>query len=558
MAAHARVAGARIIPLLLAVRDELAGEDPPPRGLAGRADALLLAVAEASGSKRPDKPPQDGGERAGQLLHHLLDLAPDAVLTIRDKGGVGVWNRAGREMTGRRRRDVQRRGPRSLFKEPEAFDALLAEVAAGGGTKVCEAVLLHAKGEEVPIRLFAAHLERPPPGRADGDRTLLIFHDLSEVHGIRRRLTETEKLSAMVKIVGSVAHEFRNPLNSLFLSADLLEDELAGHGAAEEAIAPTLAAIREEVERLNQIINHYLALSKVESTAPEIVDLGETVRAFSEEWQERAAERDLDLKLRVHEGDLSVSVDPNQVRRILVNLVENACDALAESEGDAERPRPTLTLAVRPMRRTVKLTVRDNGPGIEQDLRDRVFEPFYTSKARGSGLGLYLVREIVLAHGGTIALAGNGGRGTSVVIHWPRPEGARRMTASTDAALRILIVDDDRNSRESLSRALRRDGYEILVGREREGGPRDGAGARARSRADRPEDAGVGRPRLPRGLAGHAAGRARDPDLGLRERGHGRQGGSPGRERRPREAHPAARRPPRDQARARDAPHRGA
>ena len=75
------------------------------------------------------------------------------------------------------------------------------------------------------------------------------------------------------------------------------------------------------------------------------------------------------------------------------------------------------------MRRTVKLTVKDNGPGISQDLRDRVFEPFFTSKSRGSGLGLYLVREIVLAHGGAISLAGNGGRGTSVVIHWPRAEG---------------------------------------------------------------------------------------------------------------------------------------
>ena len=75
------------------------------------------------------------------------------------------------------------------------------------------------------------------------------------------------------------------------------------------------------------------------------------------------------------------------------------------------------------MRRTVKLTVKDNGPGIASDVRDRVFEPFFTSKLRGSGLGLYLVREIVLAHGGAIALAGNGGRGTSVVMHWPRVEG---------------------------------------------------------------------------------------------------------------------------------------
>lgn len=429
---HARSAGARLIPLLLAVRDELAHEDPPPRGLAGRVDALLLAIAAASKADAAATSRGNGGARDGErdgkpiwhLLHQLLDLAPDAVLTLRASGGVGIWNRAGRKITGRSRRDLRRRGARSLFKEPEVFDALLEELVSGRDTKPREAVLLHAKGAEVPILLFAANLDAPTSERKDPDRYLLVLHDTSEVHGIRQRLSETEKLSAMVKIVGSVAHEFRNPLNSLFLSADLLEDELAGHGAAEEVIAPTLAAIREEVERLNQIINHYLALSKVESTAPEIVDLGETVRAFAEEWKDRAAELEIDLRLRVHEGDLSVSVDPNQVRRVLVNLVENALDAFAESDGGGDRPRPALTLAVRPMRRTVKLTVKDNGPGIAPEVRDRVFEPFFTSKSRGSGLGLYLIREIVLAHGGAISLAGNGGRGTSVVMHWPRAEAA--------------------------------------------------------------------------------------------------------------------------------------
>jgi signal transduction histidine kinase len=71
------------------------------------------------------------------------------------------------------------------------------------------------------------------------------------------------------------------------------------------------------------------------------------------------------------------------------------------------------------MRRSVKLTVKDNGPGIPEDIRDRVFEPFFTSKAGGSGLGLYLVREIALASGGTMSLSSAEARGTSVSIRWP-------------------------------------------------------------------------------------------------------------------------------------------
>lgn len=459
---------ARIIPLVLAVRDELVREDPPPRGLAGRVDALLLALADCAGTngsskhdpsgrakakeadaasnggravnggararegaasrRRAGPDPRVGTDRAGRLLRNLLDVAPDAVLTIRVSGRVGIWNAAGAEITGWRRRDLERRGARSLFKNPDEYDALLCDLERGGDVEPREAVLECADGDEVTVRVFAAPLDLPGRHRRDSDRFLLFLHDLTEVHRIRKRLIDTEKLSAMAKIAGSVAHEFRNPLNSLFLSADLLEDELSGRSEAEDAIAPTLTAIREEIERLNEIINHYLALSKVESSEPETVDLGETVGAFAEEWRERAAAENVELRVRVAEGDLDVTADPNQVRRVLVNLVENAFDALGRSEsGDDERPRTrAVTFAVRPMRRTVKLTVRDTGPGIPEELRERVFEPFFTSRSRGSGLGLYLVREIVLAHGGAISLAGNGGRGTSVAMHWPRPEGGGR------------------------------------------------------------------------------------------------------------------------------------
>jgi two-component system nitrogen regulation sensor histidine kinase NtrY len=115
---------------------------------------------------------------------------------------------------------------------------------------------------------------------------------------------------------------------------------------------------------------------------------------------------------------------------VLVNLVENAFDAITGEEGPPptngkpEPPRPregVVTLIVRPLSRTVKLVVQDDGPGIPEEGRDKVFEPFFTSKTRGSGLGLYLVKETVLAHGGSIALASRGGRGTSVAMHWPRP-----------------------------------------------------------------------------------------------------------------------------------------
>jgi PAS domain S-box-containing protein len=367
------------------------------------------------------------GARAREVVRHLATLAPEAVFTIRASGRVGLWNPAAAEITGRRRREVLDSGPEALFRDAGRFASLLVDLDRRGSVVLEETLLVNAAGEDVPVRVFASALRRGRPGgngsRRDEDRYLVLLHDLSEVHRIRRRLIETEKLSAMAKIAGSVAHEFRNPLNSLFLSTDLLEDELEGEGALRETIAPTLAAIREEVERLNQIITHYLALSKISSTRREVLDLGSAVRDFAAEWRDRVAARGIELKVRVGAGRHPVGADPNQVRRVLVNLVENAIDAVAgEEEGTLpSRERPgVVTLLVRPTRRAVKLVVEDNGPGIPEPIRRRVFEPFFTSKARGSGLGLYIVREIVLAHGGEIALAAGADGGTAVAIRLPK------------------------------------------------------------------------------------------------------------------------------------------
>ncbi len=475
--ARARTAPAEVVPLVLAVRDELAAEEAPPRGLAGRVDALLLAVAASSeegiakaerGERRAQRgrqpsPSLRAGERAGRVLAQLLRVAPDPVLTIRASGRVGIWNTAGVSITGRRRRELRDAGPRSLFQRSDDYDALLEDLERDGRAEPSETVLLSAGGAEVPVRVFAQRIELPIEDGRDPDRYLLYLHDLTEVHRIRRRLIETEKLSAMAKIAGSVAHEFRNPLNSLFLSADLLEDELAGRDAG-EAITPTLTAIREEVERLNQIINHYLALSKVESTDPVIVDLGETVQAFAEEWREKSDETPIELRVKRLRGG----------RR-----------GLRGPEPGAARPRePDRERRGRPHR----LCGRRRGADTvaHGDLRRPPYAPFRQAHGQGQRPGhprggprprVRAVLHVPIPWLGTRPLPRPRDRAGPRRRDPTRPErGARhlgghalapsgdprRMTSSTDVALCILIVDDDRNSRESLSRALTRDGYEIL------------------------------------------------------------------------------------------------
>jgi signal transduction histidine kinase len=256
------------------------------------------------------------------------------------------------------------------------------------------------------VRVAAARADGPDP------RVLVVFRDLTEIRHIRSRLLETEKLGAMAKVAGSVAHEIRNPLNALFLNADLLEEELREAGELPSAIDDLLRVMREEIERLNEIIKNYLSLSKLGNTNFERLELNEVVREFSEEAEEMAARRGITLDLRLGRGDTSVRGDRNMLRRVLVNLVQNALDV--------SKPGAPVILATRRLLHNVRLSVRDRGPGVAAEAIPHLFQPFFSTKERGTGLGLYLSREIVIAHDGQVALRSVKPRGAQATVVLPR------------------------------------------------------------------------------------------------------------------------------------------
>jgi signal transduction histidine kinase len=397
-----------------------------------RRAGALLQVRRGPGGNVSEPAHAERAAPAG-LGEALLAIMPDGVALLDATGQVERWSQAAEQLTGRGQAWVRRAGFAALFTDAAAVRrGLAAAVEAAGEPVELECGLRHAEGRDLPVRLRAVALPPAPPdvvsttprppAREPGRALLVLLQDLSEVQTIRRRLIETEKLSAMAKIAGSIAHEFRNPLNSLFLSADLLEDELAE--GANESVTATLGAVREEVERLNQIITHYLALSKIGGTQRETLDLTRVVAAFVAEQRERAGGRGASLTLQGSRGACLVKADGHQLRRVLLNLLENALDAV-ESQAATRKGGGRVAISVRGGRGDVRLVVRDNGPGLPASVRERPFEPFGSTKPRGAGLGLYLVREIVSAHGGSISLLDAAGGGTRVLVRLPSAAGAR-------------------------------------------------------------------------------------------------------------------------------------
>jgi len=170
--------------------------------------------------------------------------------------------------------------------------------------------------------------------------------------------------------------------------------------------------MREEIERLNEIIKNYLSLSKLANANFERLDLNQVVREFAEEVEDDALQRDVRLELHVCRGQTFVRADHNMLRRVLFNLVQNAYEATP--------PGGRVIIGTRRLLRQAKLWVRDSGGGVPEGAEEQIFEPFYSTKDRGTGLGLYLIREIVMAHDGKVALRSIKPQGAQATVLLPR------------------------------------------------------------------------------------------------------------------------------------------
>jgi two-component system NtrC family sensor kinase len=241
---------------------------------------------------------------------------------------------------------------------------------------------------------------------------------VAAIRRARAELVHAERLATIGKMAAHISHEIRNPLSSIGLNLELLEEEIAGLDAKPEA-AQLLGAIQGEVDRLSRITEQYLAAARQPRLHPEPARLDEIVRdchAFVRPELERAG-----LESRVEcDRDLpAVEVDQAQLRQALLNLLRNAQEATPRG-GE-------IVLSVRRAPEGgVAIWVDDSGQGVPEELRSAIFDPFCTTKERGTGLGLAVTRSIVEAHGGTIHCEPRAGGGTRFCLALPAPErGAR-------------------------------------------------------------------------------------------------------------------------------------
>ena len=267
---------------------------------------------------------------------------------------------------------------------------------------------------------------------------LIYAEDVTEKRAAEARLRRAESLASLATLTAGVAHEIKNPLGAISIHLQLIQRRLGteqeGPGADTwSEVSEAVGVIEEEVERLNRIVVDYLFAVRpmnIDLTSEEMNEvLAELLRLLRPELEEAGIE----LRERLSKRLPRVLLDQRAMREALLNLIKNAIAAMVEDTSSG-RPR-VLTVASSTDGETVTVRIGDTGPGIPQEIQGKIFEPYFTTRDFGSGLGLTLVYKIVKEHLGEIELDSKHGSGSTFSISIPIPQTEKRLLGFEAARL---------------------------------------------------------------------------------------------------------------------------
>jgi PAS domain S-box-containing protein len=380
--------------------------------------------------------------RERSFLETLFNTIEDGVLVADETGRILYSNRAVRRLLGvseaiAEGQHVNRYLPDLDWEKLSRFDK-----AGGAGVTRHEFELKYPHPRL--LSLYAAPLDGDAVGSSG---VTLILHDITEAHQKTHEAIESERVQALTLLAASVAHEIGNPLNALHIHLQLMERQLTKLVAAVQGASGTgsspggrrakpdpasldaveiaqklekyLAVSKGEIARLDYTITQFLQAIRPSPPQFRLAPLNDVVKETLDLLRPEIENRGITIKEKLTRQLPSSPMDPAQIKQALVNLVKNAIQAMTKGG--------VLKLQTDPGVEGVVVSVADTGGGIPQEQINRIFEPFYTTKKKGTGLGLMIVQRIVRDHHGRIDVESHVGKGTVFRIWLPLYERRPRL-----------------------------------------------------------------------------------------------------------------------------------
>lgn len=360
---------------------------------------------------RPQKPTKDVPSEGEARLKAILETAVEGIITIDERGRCESINPAAERMFGYSSDEVVGRNISMLMPEPYSseHDDYLKTYLKTGKRQIIgigrEAVGLHKSGRQFPLQLSVSEIKLERGRLFTG-----IVHDITEQKEAERRLVQSERLAVLGEAMTRLAHESRNALQRIQIAVEVARI----HSEGNEPLDAQLDAIERANDALNALLEelrNYAAPLHLERKRSSLVTI------WREAWSAvgfQRSDRDVEFTEDTDDDLLKCHADRFRLGQVFRNLFENALAAC----DDPVRIRVSGTPALLEGNAAIRVIVADNGPGMNAEQRQRIFEPFYTTKAKGTGLGMAIARRIVEAHGGSISVGSSalGGAALELVL----------------------------------------------------------------------------------------------------------------------------------------------
>lgn len=407
--------------------------------------------------------------KSEERFRELADLLPQFVYEIDGNGYFAFMNKAGLETIGCTWDDI-RRGIKAadVFAGEDRDRAArnISEVMEGSSTQGNEYALQCRGGSLVPVMTYSSPIMSD--GKVVGLRGVAI--DVSRLKEMEAQLRHAQKMQAVGTLAGGIAHDFNNLLSPILMGAEMALDEVED---AECETREYLQEIKLAAERAADLVSQILVLSRSDESQARVIKLGSIVEE-STRFLRSTLPATIAVRCEIKTDLDTIKADPTQIQQVLMNLGTNAAHAIGLEGGVLEMELDSVTPETDPAcggsgpASFVRLTVRDSGCGMTSEVRERVFEPYFTTKppGEGSGLGLAIVHGIVQRNRGTINVESELGKGTKFTVYFPWAKKLPDEAGGSSQDIRrgnerILFVDDEPAIVAMACKMLKAMGYEV-------------------------------------------------------------------------------------------------
>ncbi|MBI3401714.1 MAG: PAS domain S-box protein [Acidobacteria bacterium] len=336
----------------------------------------------------------------------IFDSAVDGIIVIDAHGIVERFNPSAQRLFGYTADEVVGRNVRLLMPSPhyEEHDQYLDRYHATGQRKII-GIGREVVGQRKDGTTFPLHLSVSEMNVAGGPKFAGILHDLTPRVQLEERLRDQTALARLGEMAAVIAHEVKNPLAGVRGAVEVIGKRLPSESRDRLVVKEILARI----DGLNNMMTDLLLFARPPQPRPALVDVVPLIEMTASLISEDAALKD--LRIDVGGAAPPVMADAELLKIVFHNLIVNGAHAM--------RGTGIINVSVKPVDRFCEIAVRDNGPGIPVDIRQKIFTPFFTTKSRGSGLGLPTAKRFVEAHHGLIAVDCPPSGGTTVTVQLP-------------------------------------------------------------------------------------------------------------------------------------------